>query len=63
MTGKTGGDISRTDEAKNLAKEAVDAIEHGDKEEGKFLGDAAKELDPKAASEVLKGGKTGGSTT
>lgn len=59
MTGKTGGDISRAEEAKNLAKEAVEAIQHGEKEEGKFLGDAAKQLDPAAASEVLKDGAAG----
>jgi ribosomal protein S20 len=56
MTGTTGGDISRSEEAKNLAKEAVEAIQHGDKDEGKFLSDAAKELDPSAASQVLKDG-------
>ena len=55
MTGKAT-DISRSEEAKNLAKEAVDAIQHGEKEEGKFLSDAAKELDPSAASKVLKEG-------
>ena len=60
MSGKKGDDISRGEEAKNLAKEAVDAIQHGDKEEGKFLADAAKNLDSKAASDVLKDGSGGG---
>ena len=61
MSGKTGGDVSRSDEAQNLAKEAVDAIKQGDKEEGEFLADAAKELDPAAADRILKeGGKQKG---
>ena len=47
-------DISRAEEAKNLAKDAVEATEHGDGEEGKFLADAAKALDRNAAAEVLK---------
>ena len=49
-------DISRADEAKNLAKEAVEAAEQGDGEEGKFLADAAKALDKYAAAAVLKDG-------
>ena len=59
MTGNKGGDISRTEEAQNLAKEAVEAMEHGEKEEGKFLSDAAKGLDPAAASKILKDGAAG----
>ena len=41
-------EISRAEEAKNLAKE------QGDGEEGKFLADAAKALDKDAAAAVLK---------
>ena len=55
---KTGVDADggpdRATEAKDLAKDAVEAVESGDKEEGKFLADAARDLDPKAAGEVLK---------
>ncbi len=50
-------DVSRAEEATNLAKDAVEATQHGDKEEGKFLADAAKALDKAAASEVLTGKK------
>ena len=46
-------DISRADEAKNLANDAVDATRQGDKEEGKFLADAARALDKDAAAQVL----------
>ena len=49
-------EISRVEEAKNLAEEAVEATRQGDGEEGKFLADAAKALDKDAAAEVLKGG-------
>lgn len=56
MTEKTGHDVSRADEAKNLAADAMEAVQHGDKEEGKFLADAARALDPAAASEVLRKG-------
>ena len=48
-------DISRADEAKNLAEDAVEATRQGDREEGKFLADAAKALDEEAAAEVLAG--------
>ncbi len=55
MSEKTGGgEVSRAEEAQNLAKEAVDAIKQGDKEEGEFLADAAKELDGAAADKILK---------
>ena len=47
----------RAEEAHNLAVEGLDEIEHGNKEEGKFLIDEAKHLDPKAAAEVV-GSKT-----
>ena len=49
-------EISRAEEAKNLAKDAVEATEQGDGEEGKFLADAAKALDKDAATAVLKQG-------
>ncbi len=45
----------RATEAKDLAKDAVEAVQQGDKEEGEFLADAARDLDRKAADEVLKG--------
>lgn len=56
MADKTtqGGEVERKDEAKNLAKEAVQEIRHGNKEEGKFLAEEARDLDPAAAAEVLE---------
>ena len=48
-------DVSRAEEAKNLAKEAVEATKQGDKDEGAFLADAAKALDKGAATGVLTG--------
>ncbi len=55
MSGKIKDEgVDKATEAKDLATDAVEAIEHGDKEEGKFLADAAKALDPSAAAEVLK---------
>jgi hypothetical protein len=50
-------DPSPSEEARNLAKEAVEEIKHGNKEEGNFILDEAKKLDPKAAEEVAKGSK------
>jgi hypothetical protein len=52
----------RSEEAKNLAKEAQEAVAGGEKEEGEFLAEAAKDLDPAAAAEVLgkNGKRTGG---
>ena len=44
----------RAEEAHNLAVEGLDEIKHGNKEEGKFLIDEARHLDPKAADEVVK---------
>lgn len=49
-----GVDEDKATEAKNLAKEGLEAIQQGDKDEGKFLIDAAKDLDKEAAGEVLK---------
>lgn len=56
MTNKTShGNIDpKAKEAKNLAKEGVEAMQQGDPDEGRFLIDAAKDLDPSAATEVLK---------
>ncbi len=53
-TSREGG-VDRATEAKDLATDAVEAVEGGDKDEGKFLADAARDLDRKAADEVLKG--------
>jgi hypothetical protein len=47
-------DQEKKEEAANLAKEAADEIRHGNKEEGKFLAEEAKALDPEAAKSVLK---------
>jgi hypothetical protein len=52
----TQADAEKKQEATNLAREAVDEIRHGNKEEGKFLAEEAKALDPRAAEHVLKGG-------
>jgi hypothetical protein len=56
MTDKTshGSGDTKAKEAKNLAQDGVEAMQHGDRDEGKFLVDAAKDLDPAAATEVLK---------
>ncbi len=48
-------DISREEEARNLAKEALEAKQQGDREESSFLADAAKALDKDAAAEILSG--------
>ena len=48
-------DISREEEARNLAKEALEAKQQGDREESGFLADAAKALDKDAAAEILSG--------
>lgn len=48
------GQIDKTEEARNLAHEAVEEMAHGDREEGKFLAEEAKALDPSGAAEVLK---------
>ena len=50
----TNADPSRSEEAKNLAHEAVDAMKSGEKDVGAFLADAAKFFDKQAAAEVLK---------
>ncbi len=48
-------DVSREEEARNLAKDAVEAKQQGDREESSFLADAAKALDKDAADAVLSG--------
>ena len=48
-------EVSRAEEAKNLAKDAVEATRQGDAEEGKLLANATKALDKDAAGEVLAG--------
>ena len=44
----------RAEEARNLASEGLEELQHGNKEEGKFLIDEAKALDKTAAEEVVK---------
>lgn len=45
---------SRAEEARNLAKEAVEEMKHGNKEEGDFLMAEAKTLDPAAVKEIAR---------
>ena len=45
------------DEARALAREGLDEMHSGNKEEGKFLIDEARSLDKKAADEVVKADK------
>ena len=49
----TAGAIDEAEEARNLAQEALEAAEQGDREESKFLAEEARALDRKAADEVL----------
>lgn len=49
----TAGEVPATEEARNLAEEAIEALEDGDKEEAHFLAGEAKALDPAAAKEVI----------
>lgn len=57
MTGKTsyGSSGTKTKEARDLVREGVEAVRHGGRDEGQFLTDAAKDLDPEAATKALKG--------
>jgi hypothetical protein len=55
-----GADPEKRHEAENLAREAVEELDHGNKEEGKFLAEEARELDRTAADAVLKEGKHAG---
>lgn len=50
---RAGADPEKRHEAENLAKEAIEEIEHGNKAEGKFLAEEARELDP-AAEKLLR---------
>ncbi len=43
----------RSEEAENLAREGLDEIKHGDKEEGEFLLNEARQLDKSAANKVI----------
>ena len=45
------------DEARALAREGLDEMHGGNKEEGKFLIDEARSLDKAAADEVVKSDK------
>ena len=44
----------RSEEAENLAREGLEEIKHGDKEEGEFLIGEARQLDKAAADAVMK---------
>jgi len=46
-------ETDRHEEAKHLAEEAVEEMSQGNKEEGKFVLDEARKLDPSAVEEVL----------
>lgn len=52
-TQRSSPDPEKREEAANLAKEAIEELEHGNKEEAKFLTEEARELDPDAAEAVL----------
>ena len=47
----------RSEEAENLAREGLEEIKHGDKEEGEFLIGQARQLDKTSAEAVIKEGK------
>ena len=47
----------RAEEARNLAKEGLEERRHGNKEEGDFLINEAKQLDQAATEDALKTGK------
>lgn len=49
-----GAEPDKREEAVNLAREAIEEQERGDREEAKFLADEARALDPAAADSVLK---------
>ena len=44
----------RAEEARNLAVEGMEEMRQGNKDEGKFLIDEARAMDPAAADEVVK---------
>ena len=47
----------RAEEARNLATRALEELQHGNKDEGKFLIDEARALDKAAADAVVKDNK------
>jgi hypothetical protein len=47
-------DNGTREEARHLAEEAMDEIKRGNKEEGEFVLDEARDLDTTAVNEVLK---------
>jgi hypothetical protein len=51
---QAGADPEKRHEAENLAKEAIEEIQHGNQEEGRFLAQEARELDPATAGSVLQ---------
>jgi len=53
-TQRASSDPDKRHEAENLAKEALEELRHGNKDEGNFLAGEARELDPAAADGVLK---------
>src|SRR5437763_14800162 len=52
-TQRSSPDPEKREEAVNLAKEALEELQHGNKEEAKFLTEEARELDPEAVEAVL----------
>ncbi len=54
MSGKNlSRDAETAEEARHVAEDAVEAAEHGDMQEARFLAQEAEALDPEAAGEVL----------
>ncbi len=53
MSGTEGPENSSAEEARALANEAIEAEGGGDAAEAKFLKDAARNLDARAADQVL----------
>jgi hypothetical protein len=58
-----GIDPDKREEAVNLAREAAEELQHGHREEGKFLAEEARALDTAAADAVLKQPDSGQSGT
>ena len=52
-----GDDDSTRIEAERLAREALEEIRAGEKEDGKFVLDEARKLDPNAVDAVIKAEK------
>jgi len=51
---KSTDDQSTTEEARRLAKEAMDEMKRGNKEEAEFVLNEARDLDKKAVDEVVR---------